>query len=106
MEKALKRIEKSDSAVLNQLLRIYFKALPEEMETTRKMNRPLLKVRIKYVDRPQYLAHPSYKISEYPRFGNYRIVSWARIIVALSSLGSVYVFKSKSRPMLVRSTFE
>jgi hypothetical protein len=64
MEKALMSIDKGDSAVLNQLLRIYFKALPEEMETTRKMNRPLLKVRIKYVDKPQDPAYPGYKISE------------------------------------------
>ena len=38
MEKALKLIEDGNTAVLNQLLRIYFQKLPEEMETISTVN--------------------------------------------------------------------
>lgn len=55
LEKALKRIDKGDSTVLNQLLRIYFKNLPEEIETIRRFNRPLIRAKIKYVDVPDWL---------------------------------------------------
>ncbi len=36
--KALKLVDDGNTAVLNQLLRIYFKKLPEEMQTTRALN--------------------------------------------------------------------
>jgi hypothetical protein len=38
LEKAMKRIDDGNTAVLNQLLRIYFKKLPDEMEVTSRVN--------------------------------------------------------------------
>ena len=38
LEKALKLVDNGNTAVLNQLLRIYFKKLPEEIDTTRIVN--------------------------------------------------------------------
>lgn len=38
LEKALKLVENGNTAVLNQLLRIYFKKLPDEIETTSTLN--------------------------------------------------------------------
>jgi hypothetical protein len=38
LEKALKLVDNGNTTVLNQLLRIYFKKLPEEMEITHRTN--------------------------------------------------------------------
>lgn len=38
LEKALKLVDNGNTAVLNQLLRIYFKKLPEEIQATSTMN--------------------------------------------------------------------
>jgi hypothetical protein len=38
LEKALKLVDNGNTTVLNQLLRIYFRNLPEEMQTTSNMN--------------------------------------------------------------------
>lgn len=47
---ALKKAEKGDSMVLNQLIRTLLKDLPEEMQKLSRMNNVPLTARIKYVD--------------------------------------------------------
>jgi len=52
LETAFKKIEQGDSAVLNQLLRIYLKKLPEEMEKVSHYNNVRTKVLIKVAPHP------------------------------------------------------
>ncbi len=47
---ALKKAEKGDSIVLNQLIRTLLKDLPEEMKRLSRMNNVPLTARIKYID--------------------------------------------------------
>ena len=47
---ALKKAEKGDSVVLNQLIRTLLKDLPEEMKKLSRMNDIPLTARIKYID--------------------------------------------------------
>ena len=50
LDMALKKAEKGDSLVLNQLIRTLLKDLPEEMKKLNRMNDIPLTARIKYVD--------------------------------------------------------
>lgn len=51
IEKALKKIDKGDSAVLIKMLSIFLKKLPEEMDRLAMFNRvPLIRPVINYVD--------------------------------------------------------
>jgi hypothetical protein len=52
LENALKKIEKGDSAVLNKMLGIYFKKLPEEMERVSHYNNVRTRVMLKIAPHP------------------------------------------------------
>jgi hypothetical protein len=51
---ALKKIDKGDSTVLNKLIGIYFKNVPQEMEDVSRVNRPPLMAKINYADKPMW----------------------------------------------------
>ncbi|HTA28177.1 MAG TPA: phBC6A51 family helix-turn-helix protein [Bacteroidia bacterium] len=52
-QKALTMIEKGDASVLNKMLTIYFKNVPEEMKIAARNHNVLPKVSIKWVSTPQ-----------------------------------------------------
>jgi transposase-like protein len=50
LEKALKMIDKGDSAVLNRMMGIYFKNVPQEMLVASRYNNVPIRATIRYVD--------------------------------------------------------
>jgi hypothetical protein len=52
-QKALAMIEKGDASVLNKMLTIYFKNVPEDMKIAARNHNVLPKVSIKWVSTPQ-----------------------------------------------------
>jgi len=54
MQTALKRIDSGDSAVLNKMIGIYFKNVPEEMDSLSLVNRPPLMAKIEYAPKPMW----------------------------------------------------
>ncbi len=52
-QKALTMIDKGDASVLNKMLTIYFKNVPEEMKIAARNHNVLPKVSIKWVSTPQ-----------------------------------------------------
>jgi hypothetical protein len=65
LENALKKIEKGDSAVLNKMLGIYFKKLPEEMERASHFNNVPFRVKLKVAPHPNdfYSNDPMTKLA-------------------------------------------
>ena len=53
LENALKKIDKGDSAVLNKMLGIFFKKMPEEMDRVRRFNDVPFRLKIKVAPHPQ-----------------------------------------------------
>jgi hypothetical protein len=49
---AIEKIKNGDTAVLNKMLGIYLKGLPETMNQLNKIFHPKIKVGIKYIDKP------------------------------------------------------
>ena len=54
LEMALARAEKGDNAVLNQLMRIFFKGLPDELIALNMYNKVPFRIGIRYVDKPNF----------------------------------------------------
>jgi hypothetical protein len=54
MRTALKRIDSGDSAVLNKMIGIYFKNVPQEMDSLSLVNRPPLMAKIRYAPKPDW----------------------------------------------------
>lgn len=53
LEEALKKVQKGDAAVLNKMMAIFFKNVPEEMARVSRYNNVPLRVGIKYIDKPE-----------------------------------------------------
>ncbi len=53
LEEAMKRIKKGDSTVLNQMLRLFYKNLPEDMIKAARVNDIPVRATIKWVSTPQ-----------------------------------------------------
>ena len=52
LEEAMKRIKKGDSAVLNQMLRLFYKNLQEDMSKAAFFNNVPIRAKVKFVNTP------------------------------------------------------
>jgi len=74
LELAMKQAKKGDSAVLNQLLRIFFKDVPEDMKYVTRVRRPPpISKTIRYVDEPL-----DWKLEDYKEAQEQNPIGWAK----------------------------